>query len=327
MNKEEFVEMMEALPISASFIETIAISQGFLVRKGSISPMDFLYAHCCQSTGGTVSFNDMAAKIDAGTAVSVSRQAIAKKMGKASCTAFLKKILALCITGRIGRKGIDRLRNGGKFKRILVQDSTIIKLPAMLFQLYSGVSNASSSVCNARVQCVYDMLSESFISFDIDPYSINDLTAAPKLELQQGDLILRDRGYLSAGEIERHLLSEADCIFRYKQGMILLDPVTGQRIDLLDHLKRLGQVDITVILNDKAGTKVRIVAFPVSEELASIRRMKAKKENKKTPDTAYLEMLSWSVFITTISGQTAGYDFIYKAYCIRWRIEMVFYAK
>ena len=108
MNNDEFVEMMEALPISASFIETIAISQSFLVRKGSISPMDFLYALCCLSTGGTVSFNDMAAKIDAGTAVSVSRQAIARKMGKISCTAFLKKILALCIIGRIGRKVEDR---------------------------------------------------------------------------------------------------------------------------------------------------------------------------------------------------------------------------
>lgn len=324
MKKEEFIQLIDSMPISASLINTMAISEGFQVRKGAVSPVDFLYSVCCLSVEGTVSFNDMAARLDAGTTASVSRQAIAKKMGKASCAGFLKKILALAIAGRIGPREAGRLRGEGGFGRILVQDSTIVKLPARLFGLYSGVSNGSSSVCNARVQCVYDLLAENFVSFDITSYSVNDLAAAPGLALRKGDLVIRDRGYLSSAEVERHLLAGADCIFRHKQGMVFLDPATGGRVDLLGLLRKFGQLEMTVSLNDKNRTAVRVTALPVTEELANIRRMKAKKENKKTPDPGYLEMLGWSVFITTIPPQKAGYAFIYKAYCLRWRIEIIF---
>ena len=45
---------------------------------------------------------------------------------------------------------------------------------------------------------------------------------------------------------------------------------------------------------------------------------------KNRPGEPYLELLSWSIFITTISQQIAGGDFILKAYRLRWRIEMIF---
>ena len=54
----------------------------------------------------------------------------------------------------------------------------------------------------------------------------NDLTAAPELEIQEGDLVLRDRGYLIADEIQRHLDRRAACIYRHKTGVIYLDKTT-----------------------------------------------------------------------------------------------------
>ena len=76
---------------------------------------------------------------------------------------------------------------------MLVQDSTVIKLPVHLFAEFSGVSNAQSSVCNARIQATYDLIPSRLIGFSIDPYSKNDLAAAPELPIQEGDLVLRDR--------------------------------------------------------------------------------------------------------------------------------------
>src|ERR1700712_1596451 len=163
MTKKDFLALLNAIGIDADKLEEIAINTGFKIRKGLVEPADILYAVCCQSVYGTVSFNDLAAKIDAESNVSVSRQAIAKRAGKAPCVEFLKKILALVITNRAGRNDIDTLRQAGKFKRIIVQDSTIIRLPVRLFKFFSGVSNGHSSVCNARVQCVYDLLAERFI--------------------------------------------------------------------------------------------------------------------------------------------------------------------
>jgi hypothetical protein len=324
MKKDDFLSLLKAMNIDSNQIEKIALACGFLIRKSLVAPCDILYAICCQSTQGTVSFNDLAAKIDAESAVSVSRQAIGKKMNKQSCIDFLKKILSLVIMSKIDKEAIGSLRQGCKYKRILVQDSTIVGLPIRLFDVFSGVSNAHVSVCNARIQCVYDLISESFICFTIDPYSKNDLKAAPELCLEQGDLVIRDRGYLTCNEIERHLELGADCIFRHKHDMVFLDVQTDEKIDLLASLKTNKQLDLMVTLNDKNRTMVRIVAFPVSEEIANIRRMKAKKEKKKEPSKAYLELLSWSIFITTITLQEADYDFIFKAYSLRWRIEIIF---
>jgi hypothetical protein len=324
MKKSDFLALLNSMNIQADQIEKMATDTGFLIRKSLIEPADILYAICCQSTHGTVSFNDLAAKIDAETAVSVSRQAIAKKTGKESCVVFLKKILALVIISRIGKEEIDSLRKAGEFKRVLVQDSTIIGLPVRLFGFFSGVSNAHASVCNARIQCVYDLITESFICFTIDPYTKNDIKAAPELSIEKDDLVIRDRGYLTINEVERHLASGADCIYRHQSNMVLLDSQTGQRINLLAELQLKKQLDFEVILNNESRTKVRIVALPVSEEIANRRRMKAKKEAKKEPGKECLALMSWSIFITTISKQDADYNFLLRVYSLRWRIEIIF---
>ena len=324
MKKSDFAVLLAAIGIDAAQLAKTAKDTNFQLRQSPVKPVDILYAFCQQSVLGTVSFNDLAAKIDAEAGVSVSRQAIAKRTGKDACADFLKKILALVISGKIDKKDISQLRQSGKFKRVLIQDSTIIGLPGRLFSTFSGVSNGHSRVCNARIQCVYDLLAENFICFTIDPYTKNDLKAAPELCLQKDDLVIRDRGYLTNSEIERHLSQGANCIFRHKSTMAFLDTQTGKEIDLLAELTLKKQLDTEVTLNNKERTKVRVVAFPVSEEIANNRRMKAKKEMKKTPSKEYLLLLSWSVFITTINQQDADHKFIFKVYSLRWRIETIF---
>ena len=79
-----------------------------------------------------------------------------------------------------------------------------------LFKEFSGVSNGKVQVTNARIQVAYDLISEQFLKFEIETYSKNDQKAAPDLELQEKDLILRDRGYLTTNEIIRHKKAEAD---------------------------------------------------------------------------------------------------------------------
>ncbi|MBA7556771.1 hypothetical protein ES705_49490 [subsurface metagenome] len=259
----------------------LAFETGLIRRKRLIEPSDILYAICMESTKGTVSYNDLAAKIESKCDVSVSRQAIWKKVTE-PCKNFFKKVLELIILSKIDTGDVEILRYSNQFKRILIQDSTIIRLPLRLFEIFSGVANAHSKVCNARIQGVYDILAERFISFSIDPFSKNDLEAAPEICLQKDDLVLRDRGYLITDEIERHINNEAHCIFRHKHGMTLLDTTTGEPIDILARLEKENNLDIKVMLNNKDKTIVRITAAPVDEEIANIRRMKAKKE-KKTP--------------------------------------------
>ena len=323
MQKNDFSLLMENLNINKEKLIEIAVETGFIKRKRLIYPLDFLSAVCTESAIGIASYNDIAANIEADSSLCVSRQAIWKKVTP-PCEDFFKKVLALTIKNKISTVFIETIKNKKKYKRILVHDSTIIRLPTRLFSEFSGVANGQTKVCNARVQCVYDLLSEQFVSFSIDPYSKNDLTAAPEIILEEGDLVLRDRGYLIIDEIQRHIDNNAHCICRYKFNMILKYVLTEKQIDLFSILKKEKHLDMKIMLNNHAKTIVRLLAYPVSKEVADNRRMKAKKENKKKPSKEYLESLSWSIYITTITDESVDYTFIYEAYSLRWRIEIIF---
>ena len=238
MKKNDFNTLMKNLNVNNEKLIEIALATAFIQRQRLIDPLDFLSAVCTESACGIASCNDIAAHIDTDSGFFISRQAIWKKV-KAPCLDFLEKTLAVIMSNKINNDAVISTINAKNiFKRILVQDSTIIRLPIRLFPDFSGVANGQSKVCNARIQCVYDLLSEQFVSFSIDPYSKNDLTAAPEIILEQGDLVLRDRGYLILDEIQRHMDGEAHCIYRYKFGMILKDPKTEEQIDLSSLLKK-----------------------------------------------------------------------------------------
>ena len=161
--------------------------------------------------------------------------------------------------------------------------------------------------------------------FSIDPYNKNDVSSAPELEIQEGDLVLRDRGYLTNDEVKRHIDSLADCIYRHKQKTTYIDVISEKPINLAERLKCKKRLDIEVYLNDKHRTKVRILAEPVSEKIANERRRKAKKEMKgHNPSTAVLFLMSWTIFITTIHSKEADFSKILLMYSLRWNIESIF---
>lgn len=293
-------------------------------RPKKIATSDFLALMCLESQKGSPSYNDLVARFDAIYKISASKQAIWKRVNS-SCVIFFQAVLAQLISSKIASHEIEAMKACGRYNRVIVQDSTIIKLPLRLFNQFSGVSNGHTSVCNARIQGIYDLLSGCFIHFSIDPYSKNDLLAAPELELCNNDLVLRDRGYFTLGEIERHRKAGADCIYRHRCKTIYLDPVSGQPINLLALLKKHRKLDMDVCLNNTEQTKVRLLAAPVSHQVANSRRMKAQKEiHGRNPSVEVLAQMGWTIYITTIPRSQADFDKISKTYQLRWQIEIIF---
>lgn len=130
---------------------------------------------------GTASFNDIASGIDDGSGGHPSRQAVAERC--AAMLTMVETILRLAIA----RKSSLRSKTAAMSRTcwaatpaMLVQDGTIVELPAWLFAAFSGVANGVRQVCNARIQAIYDLKSMRFEAFAIDAYSKNDLSAAPR---------------------------------------------------------------------------------------------------------------------------------------------------
>ena len=322
--------------LTRDYLLKAAKSSGFHQRTPrKIHACDLLATVCAECLDGSPSCNDLATSLDAASPqLGPSRQAVALRMGEPFAK-FIQQILGDVIAIKIaGEKNLEldsqseALVDFAGYSRVLVQDSTIIRLPSHLFEEFSGVSNGASIVCNARVQATYDLLAGCLVDFSIDPYSKNDLKAAPELICKAGDLVLRDRGYLVMNELQRHLDAGADCIYRHKTGFIYLEPETHLPIDLTAMLRTgNGCLDIAVALNNPERTLVRLVSAPVSEETANLRRMRAKKENVgHNPSKALLELMNWSIFITTIPAERCDFKQLLAIYGLRWRIEVIFKA-
>jgi len=328
MTKSPHIESSAVLTdiLSDEQIVKLAIQSEFQQRAPKkIFPAIFARQLLSEAISHSPSYNDLAASMEKDTGISVSKQAICERVDE-SCVRFVERILAKVISAQISPHLLsNNKRHDLLCQRMLVQDSTVLRLPLQLFNTFSGVSNAHKSVCNARVQCVYDLMDENFVHFSIDSYSKNDIAAAPQLQLRHGDLVLRDRGYLSTGEIQRHVDAGADCIYRHKTRTIYFDTQTSEVFPLAAKLKRDGQLDCQVLLNNDRRTSVRLVAVPVNEETANLRRMKAKRECKgHAPSKKVLALMAWTIFITTIPPERASFDDLLNIYGLRWRIENIF---
>ena len=316
---------------SEDYLLDLAKTSGFLKRTPrKIDACVLLSSICAECLNGSPSYNDLASNMETSRPdCGPSRQAVALRFNE-SFETFIEHLLGDVIAHRLAgdeaHPGALAERFCG-YRRVLVQDSTVIKLPSHLFAEFSGVSNGQSSVCNARIQATYDLIPSRLVSFSIDPYSKNDLAAAPELSIEEGDLVLRDRGYLTPDEVRRHRAAGADCIYRHKTGTTYLDPETLEPIDLPSLLRGRQRLDMQVLLNNPSHTPVRLVAAPVDEETANLRRMKAKRETKgHNPSKSVLELMDWTIFITTISAAIADFERILAIYGLRWRIEVIFKA-
>ena len=327
MEKQDFFDSLQINGVSRKEILELASKYKFMKRKPKkIDPYDFLCTVCFLSIIDTPSFNTIAAKYSAEYSLTASKQAISKKM-RTETIDFFKSILELLITSKFDSYIKVDTNNYINYSRVIVQDSTIIKLPLRLFDTFSGVKNQVTSVCNARIQSVFDLISKKMVYFSIDPYYKNDLSSAHELEICKGDLVLRDRGYFIYDEVQRHLNEKADCIYRYKTGITLLNPETDEVIDIYNLLKKEKNIDMYVCLNNKARTKVRLIASPVNDSLANERRRKAKKNTMgRNPSEQVLKLLSWTIFITTIPKEKADVKAVFEIYSLRWSIEIIFKA-
>lgn len=321
----DLTRLLAAVGLTDAQITLMAFALGAWKRTRKIRPADVLKHLCQESIVGTVSYSDLATAVAVHAGVEASRQAYAQHMNP-GVVALLKAMLETAMQARVATPAEVLTVRGSlmAFRRILIQDSTVIPLPASLFGVYSGVKNGHVAVCNARIQVIYDLRSGQFIDFRIDPYSRNDVAAAQDLVPEPGDLILRDRGYFMVDAVQKQAQVGAASINRYKSRIPLYDPATGKQIDLLMLLSRQGTTDMEVLVGSSKTLRCRLLAAPVSEEVANLRRMKAKRENNSPPSDELLKLMSWTIMLTTILDASVSFADILRLYALRWRIENIF---
>lgn len=103
----------------------------------------------------------------------------------------------------------------------------------------------------------------------------------------------------------------------------MFDAATGASLPLLERLQEQGTIDQIVGLGAKARMPVRLVAHPVSAEVAAARREEANRDRRAKHSAEYLALLGWEIFITNVPN-TRSTTQVCQANTSSWRIETVF---
>jgi hypothetical protein len=319
-------QKLDAIPC-----EKHAKESKFQKRKAQkIDGKTLLLAFLVMALQGNNSFLLWAVNVNFITGERVSKQAIWKRI--TSCfTQFLKAVLSDAFKQQVGcdhnkiMKGVVKLN---AYKRILIQDSTVIALPDWLCWCFPGCTAQGIRRSQLKIQVVFDLKSNTFIHFEITPYTANDQSKAEDILTiaKKGDLIIRDLGYFDLKCFNKMNENTIQYVSRLKSGVKIYDPTTGKEINLLKVLRKRGTFDGWVLLGVKGKVKVRLVIQKLPEEQANLRRHKAKTDRNRRLNHSkdYYELLGYGIYITSMEDREISATEVIKIYGFRWRIESIF---
>lgn len=287
-------------------------------------------AFCECSAHDEFSFKNICDHLDDEYNITISKQALAQRVNRSGTVALFLEIVKSCFLKSINYEKSDFESLREYIKRVLVQDSTIVLLPKHLHKYFSGVSKTAG---NARIQFIYDLLNMDFISFSIDSYSKNDLASALEIDVLEGDLWLRDKGYFNLDACYKIDDYCGDYILRYKIGTNLYH-LDGRPFDLMNELKKNSSINKEVLVGEKR-IPMNLVVNRANIQIANERRRKAnlkygyssekKKSEEKVMTKEYSYLCNFTIFLTSFNLKLT-FKQIFALYALRWRIEIIFKA-
>jgi hypothetical protein len=309
---------------------TLARQTGFWRRKPKkLPPLTFIQSCCLLLVEQQVSFRRWAILIGTLINQTYAKQSLFERMtGRA--VNFVRSVV-LGLVGQLSL-GMQRVLPPvlDAFQRVIIQDSTILTLPARLARFFPGSRNQNGGQGGMiRLQGFYDLKHEQFIHFSHSAFTRNDLTLAAEVlrHVRAGDLLLRDLGYLVLEVLRQIDERQAFYLSRFKHGLRVLEP-GGQPLDLAALLShRTHSLDKDVLLGAKEQVPSRLVAIKVSEEVANLRRYWARhNRHHPHPSKKHLALLGWDLLITNASQELLPAKFIAKVYGLRFHVETIFKA-
>jgi Transposase DDE domain len=213
------------------------------------------------------------------------------------------------------------------FGKVLLHDSTTLRLPQVLSKLFPGNRSRGEQKAVARIQSIVDIKAMRFIEFSLGSFTQNDQSASGSIvsKAGKGDLVIRDLGYFAIASFEKLIQAQVHFLSRLRFGVTMTD-LRGKPVLLKDLLKQKHGVDRWVYIGSEKKIKVRLVMQPVPPQQAAqkIRKAKQDRDARLNHSKSYYEWLKFNVYITTVDKKVWTGPEVYKAYRVRWQIEIIF---
>ena len=308
--------------------ESLARQSGFLKRCPRKIPISaFLTGLLAVASETNLSLEHIANVIGLAADTTYSKQALSQRLSQ-----DIESFLSLVIAAWFGQLDtpVRTSRASGSFQRVLVQDSTTESLPKHLAKLFPGSGNQyGQDYASLKIQWTCDLKSGAAEQVSLSGFTRNDQAAAPDIlkVARPGDLILRDLGYLVTAVLARLVEQHIFFLTRHRHGVGFYDAESGQPLDLPQWLKAQQTLDGQVLVGPER-VPVRLVALPVPEEVANLRRHRAKasaqRRHRSPPGREHLFLMGWNLFLTNVPASTWPPKVLVAVYRLRWRIEIIF---
>lgn len=254
----------------------------------------------------------------------LSAQALHGRMGPAA-QRFFKALIAAALrqvqAARPARLGLLR-----RFAAVVVEDSSIIRLPADLAAEYRG-HGGSGAPAALKVLVRWELLTGQLLALACVPAVAADPTlAAPAAALPPGALHLADQGFFDtrrwAGYRDRFWIS------RVPAGVAVAAGGGWQPL-----AARLGGLpgpgfDGPARLVRSHGLACRLTARRCPEEVAARRRQKLREYTRgkkgREPSARQLALCDWLVLATNVPAERLSAPALWAVYRCRWQVELLF---
>ena len=273
-----------------------------------------------------LSYTDLCASaLDAG--VKISPQGLEQRFGPKSaklCQGVLEASVAAVLTARPST--IPLL---ARFNGIYLRDSSVVSLPAELYDYWPGVGGTLGESTAVKLQVRLEYASGQLAGPVLRAGREHDSRSPYQdEELPSGAIRLGDLGFFSLEQFAADQQRGVYTLSRYKMGTILYDP-SGQAIDLLAWLQSQTalQFERPVYLGHQVRFACRLLVERVPQAVADQRRRKLREyANKKqvAVSARTLALAEWTLIITDIPLDLLSIPEALGLLAVRWQIELLF---
>jgi len=326
---------MTTLPHLAAALQSVfndtanaaAHSSGFIKRVRAFTGAQFVQSlvgtYLSSPSATTEDFVDTAASLG----VSISPQGFADRFSDTAVDC-LEQVFAAALQQLISAspRAIPILT---RFSAVFIQDSTVIRLPDALAEVWAGCGGNREHLCAAVKGLVRLELREGQLAGPLlldgraSDRSACLLPRPPALSLSIADLgFWQLQDFALAAAEQRFWLSRCPPKLQVFDGQ-------GQRHSLSELLR--AQPNDTCELEVELGVaqrlKARLLAQRVPEAVAEQRRQRLRADAKRkgrTPSQQAIVLAEWTVMVTNVPAELLSVVEALALYHIRWQIELLF---
>lgn len=231
--------------LSEDLIDQIAVKTGFQKRNREMKPLGIvsvLMMGCMEINVTTL--ERMCSFLSKWFDICILPQSLQSIINREESVKFINQIMGEVMTYEV-EKVLKKIYGKRKicisklFPRILLQDSTVISLPATLQRIFRGYGGAASTAA-VKIDLIYDMVCNTIIRTRTLAGRIPDAKLSSDIfnYIEDGDLIIRDLGYFNLKQFIQITIKNAFYISRLSKSVyVYLNKDDEEHVDLIKHLK------------------------------------------------------------------------------------------